>query len=36
VQQLYDRAVPLIAHNLRAFLANDTSAMQNVVARAPS
>jgi phosphoglycerate dehydrogenase-like enzyme len=32
VQQLYDRAVPLIEHNLRAFLANDARAMHNVVA----
>jgi len=31
VQQLYDRAVPLIAHNLRAFLASDARAMHNVV-----
>jgi phosphoglycerate dehydrogenase-like enzyme len=33
VQQLYDRAVPLIEHNLRAFLADDANAMQNVVPR---
>jgi phosphoglycerate dehydrogenase-like enzyme len=32
VQQLYDRAVPLIEHNLRAFLADDARAMRNVVA----
>jgi phosphoglycerate dehydrogenase-like enzyme len=36
VQQLYDRAVPLIAHNLRAFLADDAHAMQNVVSRPPA
>ncbi len=33
VQQLYDRAIPLIEHNLRAFFAGDATAMQNVVAR---
>jgi phosphoglycerate dehydrogenase-like enzyme len=33
VLQLNDRAIPLIAHNLRALLAGDTSAMQNLVAR---
>lgn len=36
VRQLYDRAIPLIAHNLRAFLTRDASGMQNVVVRAPS
>ncbi len=33
VQQLYDRAIPLIEHNLRAFLANDAASMKNVVLR---
>lgn len=33
VQQLYDRAIPLIEHNLRTFLANDAHLMQNVVPR---
>jgi phosphoglycerate dehydrogenase-like enzyme len=36
VQQLYDRAVPLIEQNLRAFLADDAPAMQNVVPRSPA
>jgi phosphoglycerate dehydrogenase-like enzyme len=33
VRQLYDRAIPLIEANLRAFLAGDLAAMRNVVPR---